>query len=51
MDAHVMTVGDPKSSWTERRLSHQNLVTVFMLSLLIDRTIEAERENCPGRPQ
>ncbi len=31
MDAHFMTTGDPKSTWNERRLSHQNLANGFML--------------------
>jgi hypothetical protein len=36
MDAHVMTTGDPKTTWTERRLSHQNLANGFMLALLLE---------------
>ena len=50
MDAHFMTTGDPKSSWTERRLSHQNLVNSFMLALLIDGIIGVEEGNSSGRP-
>jgi len=37
LDAHFMTTGDPKSSWTKRRLSHQNLAIVFLVALLLDR--------------
>jgi hypothetical protein len=37
-DAHFLVTGDPKSSWTERRLSHQNFVNAFMLALLLERT-------------
>jgi hypothetical protein len=36
MDAHFATTGDPKSSWPERRLSHQNLANAFLLALLVD---------------
>jgi hypothetical protein len=36
MDAHFMIAGDPKSTWTDKRLSHQNLVTTFMLALLLE---------------
>lgn len=39
MDAHFMIAGDPKSSWTDRRLSHQNLVTTFMLALLVEHIL------------
>jgi hypothetical protein len=38
MDAHALTTGDPKSTWTEIRLSHQNVANGFMLALLIDRS-------------
>jgi hypothetical protein len=36
MDAHFMIAGDPQSSWADRRLSHQNLVTAFMLALVLE---------------
>jgi hypothetical protein len=35
MDAHAMTDGDPKSSWTERRISRQNLGLTFLLAIAI----------------
>jgi hypothetical protein len=38
MDAHFVTTGDQKTSWTERRLSHQNLVMTFMVALLLEHT-------------
>jgi hypothetical protein len=40
LDAHFITTGDPKSSWTERRLSHQNLANAFLLALLVDDSDE-----------
>jgi len=42
MDAHFMIAADPKSSWTDRRLSHQNLVTAFTLALLLEDTFGPE---------
>jgi hypothetical protein len=36
LDAHFMTTGDPKTTWTERRLSHQNVANGFMLALLLE---------------
>jgi hypothetical protein len=33
MDAHAMTDGDPKSSWTERRISRQNLGLSFLVAI------------------
>jgi hypothetical protein len=38
MDAYFVTKGDQKTSWTERRLSHQNLVMTFMVALLLEHT-------------
>ena len=35
MDAHAMTDGDPKSSWTERRISRQNLGLSFLVAIAI----------------
>src|ERR1700730_4626985 len=35
MDAHAMTDGDPKSSWTERRISRQNLGLTFLMAIAI----------------
>lgn len=43
MDAHFMTTGDKNSSWTERRVSHQNLVTAYMVALLWEQTFGAEK--------
>lgn len=43
MDAHFVTTGDQKTSWTERRLSHQNLVITFMLALLLEHSFGPER--------
>ena len=40
MDAHFVTTGDPKSSWIDKRLSHQNLCTAFMLAMLLDHTFQ-----------
>ena len=42
MDAHFCTTGDPKSTWIDKRLSHQNLVTAFMLALLVEKTFGPE---------
>jgi hypothetical protein len=42
MDAHFMIAGDPQSSWADRRLSHQNLVTAFMLALSLEKTFGPE---------
>jgi hypothetical protein len=36
LDADVMTTSDPKTTWTERRLSHQNVANGFMLALLLE---------------
>jgi hypothetical protein len=33
LDCWAMTDGDPKSTWTERRLSRQALVVTFLLAL------------------
>jgi hypothetical protein len=44
----VTPLDDPKSSWTERRISHQNLANGFLLALLIDRN---ERPNTLDRPE
>ena len=33
MDAHAMTDGDPKSSWTERQISRQILGRTFLLAM------------------
>jgi hypothetical protein len=35
MDAHAMTDGDPNSSWTERRISRQNLGLSFLVAIAI----------------
>src|SRR5580658_5128196 len=35
MDAHAVTDGDPESSWTERRISRQNLGLTFLLAIAI----------------
>jgi hypothetical protein len=35
MDAHAMTDADSKSSWTERRISRQNLGLTFLLAIAI----------------
>ena len=35
MDAHAATDGDPKSSWTERRISRQNLGLSFLVAITI----------------
>jgi hypothetical protein len=35
MDARAMTDGDPKSSWTERRISRQNLGLSFLVAIPI----------------
>ena len=42
MDAHFITAGDSKASWIDKRLSHQNLVTAFMLALLVEQTFGPE---------
>jgi hypothetical protein len=36
MDAHFMIAGDPKSTWIDKRLSHQNLALAFMLALVLE---------------
>jgi hypothetical protein len=35
LDADCMTANDAANSWTQRRLSRQNLVNTFLLALLI----------------
>ena len=42
MDAYFMTTADPESSWIDKRLSHQSLVTAFMLALFLERTFGPE---------
>jgi hypothetical protein len=41
MDTHAVTDGDPKSSWTERRISRQNLGLTFLLALSLHGGREA----------
>jgi hypothetical protein len=40
MDAHAMTEGDPKSSWTERRISRQNLGISFLVAIAIGGVVQ-----------
>jgi hypothetical protein len=35
MDAHAMAEGDPKSSWTDRRISLQNLGLSFLVAIAV----------------
>jgi|ERR1035441_5733462 hypothetical protein len=44
MDAHFMIAGDPKASWIDKRLSHQNLVTTFMLAFLLEQMLGPEND-------
>ncbi len=36
LDCEAVTQGDPKSSWTERRLSKQITAAVFLLALSVE---------------
>lgn len=42
LDAYFVIAGDPNSSWNDKRLSHQSLVSTFMLALLLDGTFDPD---------
>lgn len=50
LDAHAVAIGDPKTSWAERRLSHQNLANSFLLALLLEGTFGSEKRGGANTP-
>jgi len=45
VDAHAMTVGDPKATWNEKRLARTTLATAFLAAM----TVTNQREGSGGR--
>ena len=35
LDAHAVTVGDPKSTWNEKRLAHMALAVAFLAAMAV----------------
>jgi hypothetical protein len=61
MDAHAVVVGDPKSSWNEKRLARMALAVAFLVAMAIEKAhpdpslthpevrhgdLEIQRANC-----
>jgi hypothetical protein len=35
MDAHAVTIGDPQSTWNEKRLAHMALAVAFLSAMAV----------------
>ena len=50
MDAHAVTIGDPQSTWNDRRIARLMLAVAFLSALAVVKDTERQESILPGEP-